>query len=111
MKKRDFTSARAKEALLKDKDKYCGECCWFYAEDTDGYGMCPLALMEQKRCDEPCTNGKFVSGEDLRHYLAVLLVEKRWMDDDMFIHYAPDGDEVCKAIDFAYKYIKIFSEL
>ena len=61
---RDFTSARANEALLPDKEeKYCGECCWFYAEDTDGYGLCPLALMESKRCDEPCTNGKYVSKE------------------------------------------------
>jgi hypothetical protein len=30
MSKRDFTSAKAKEALLKDKEKKCcGECCWY----------------------------------------------------------------------------------
>ena len=110
MKKRDFTSAKAKEALLKDKDKYCGECCWFYGEDTFGYGLCPLALMEQKRCDEPCTNGRFVSREDMRHYQAVLLQFGRYMKDS-FIHKMPKQIEVVRAIDFAYDFIKVFSEL
>jgi hypothetical protein len=113
MKQRDFTSARAKEALLKDKDKFCGECCWFYAEDTDGYGLCPLALMESKRCDEPCTNGEFVSKEEMRHHMAVLLQANRYRRDDNVpsIYRMPDQKELGLAIDFAYRYMKIFGEL
>ena len=112
MKKRDFTSVRAKDALLKDKDRYCGECCWFYGEDPFGYGSCPFRFAELQRCSDMCPiTEKYVSKKEMRHHMAVLLLHKRWLDDDMFIHYAPDGDEVCKAIDFAYQFIKIFSEL
>ena len=114
MKHRDFTSARAKEALLKDKDKYCGECCWFYGEDTDGYGLCPLALMESKRCDEPCTNGEFVSKEEMRHHMAVLLQWHRWNESPK-LRVLPGYDnpkkELMKAVRFAYKYMKVFSKL
>lgn len=112
MSKRDFTSAKANEALLPDKDKFCGECCWFYAEDTYGYGVCPFRFAEVKDCEQPCeVPMKYVSRKKMRHHMAVLLRQKRWMDDDMFIHYAPDGDDVSEAIEFAYNYIKIFSEL
>jgi len=108
---------------MKEKEeKYCGECCWFYGEDTDGNGFCAEARGESwgdiVRCDHKCKyyrggcdNPCFVSKEEMRHYQAVLLVLKRWLDDDMFIHNAPDGDEVCKAIDFAVKYIKVFGNL
>lgn len=132
MKQRDFTSARAKEALLKDKDKSyckvveetcgdcswrrfeeercCGNCCWFYAEDTDGYGLCPLALMESKRCDEPCTNGEFVSKEEMRHHMAVLLQSVRFHNDPELRH-VPAAKDCEDAYRFAYKYMKTFSKL
>lgn len=113
MGKMDYTSAKAKEALLKDKDKFCGECCWFYAEDTGGYGLCPLALMESKRCDEPCTNGEFVSIKEMRHHMAVLLQANRYRRGDNVppIYRMPDPTELGPAIDFAYRYMKIFGEL
>lgn len=98
--------------MKKEEEKYCGECCWFYGEDTYGFGVCPFKFADVRRCDEQCGAGEhFVSKKQMRHYQAVLLVQKRWMDDGMFIHYAPDGDEVSEAIDFAVKYIKVFSDL
>lgn len=114
MSKRNFTSAEAKEALLPDKEKFCGECCWFCHEDTDGFGICyqlNKPLGDIFGCSHICHIQKFVSREEMRHHMAVLLRHKRWMDDDMFIHYAPDGEDVSEAIDFAYNYIKIFSNL
>ena len=114
MKKRDFTSARAKEALLKDKDKYCGECCWFYGEDPFGYGSCPFRFAELQRCSDKCPiTEKYVSKDDMRHYQAVLLQANRYRRDDNVpsIYRMPDPKELGKAIDFAYDFIKVFSEL
>lgn len=91
------------------KDKFCGECCWFYAEDTDGYGLCPLALMESKRCDEPCTEGKHVSRKEMRHHMAVLLQYHR-ADANMNYRF-PGGEALEEAVVFAYKYMKVFSKL
>ena len=99
--------------MKQEEERCCGECCWFYAEDTDGYGLCPLALMETKRCDEPCTNGKFVSREEMRHHMAVLLQANRYRSDKNVpaIYRMPDPKELGKAIDFAVRFIKTFSEL
>lgn len=101
--------------MKQKEEKYCGECCWFYAEDTEGYGLCPLALMETKRCDEPCTNGEFVRKDDMRHYMAVLLQQRRWQewfegkrDGEIFL---PSREDEINARDFAYKYMKTFSKL
>ena len=94
------------------EEKCCGNCCWFYAEDTYGYGFCPFRFGEVQRCDEQCgVDEHFVSKKQMRHYMAVLLQEIRWLDDDMYIHYAPDGDEEVEAIKFACKYMKTFSNL
>jgi hypothetical protein len=100
-------------ATTHDKDKFCGECCWFYAEDTDGYGLCPLELFESKRCDEPCTNGEFVSKERMRHHMAVLLQANRYRRDDNVppIYRMPNPKELGQAIDFAVRFMKVFGEL
>lgn len=112
MSKRDFTSAKAKEALLPDKDKFCGECCWFYAEDTYGYGCCPFRFAEVKDCEQPCEVPlKFVSKEMMRHYQAVLLQFNRYRRDNDGIYVCPNPTEIGNAIDFACWYIKVFSEL
>lgn len=108
--------------MKQEEERYCGNCCWFYGEDTYGNGFCAEAKGESwgdfVRCEQKCKfsrggcdNPCFVSRQEMRHHMAVLLLQKRWMDDDMFIHYAPDGDEVVKAIDFAYNYIKVFGKL
>lgn len=111
----DFTPARAKEALLKDKDeKCCGNCCWFYGEDTYGYGSCPFRFAELQGCSEKCPiTEKYVSKEQMRHYQAVLLQANRYRRDDNVpsIYRMPNPKELGKAIDFAYNFIKIFSEL
>ena len=110
---RDFTSARAKEALLPDKEeKYCGECCWFYAEDTYGYGGCPQRFAELQRCSDKCPIPEYyVSKKDMRHYMAVLLQFNRYRRDDEGIYRCPNPTEIGEAIDFAYGYMKVFSEL
>lgn len=147
MNNRDFESARAKEALLKDKevetedlvirnpdgnvwyndryalkqrsmkdkeDKCCGVCCWFYAEDTYGFGCCPFHFGEVRECGNECDVPlEFVSRKQMRHYMAVLLQANRYRRDPNVpaIHKMPRPTELGKAIDFAVKYMKIFSEL
>lgn len=114
MSKRNFTSAEAKEALLPDKEKFCGECCWFCHEDTDGFGICYQSnkpLGDFFGCSHICHIQKFVSREEMRHHMAVLLQFNRYRRDDEGIYVCPNPTEVVKAIDFAYNYIKIFSEL
>lgn len=96
--------------MKQKEERCCGEYCWFYGEDTDGYGLCPLALMETKRCDEPCTNGKFVSKKEMRHHMAVLLQATRWIEDSANRR-MPTAKDYSEAIAFAYKYIKRFSNL
>lgn len=99
-----------------EKDcKYCGECCWFCFEMTDGDGQCVEVgddgyPMMMTRCDSKAC-GKFVSRELMRHYMAVLVKKIRWEDDADFIHYAPDGDEAVAAMKFAYKFMKILGKL
>ena len=115
MKQRDFTSARTKEALLPDKEeKYCGECCWFYAEDTDGYGCCPFQFGEVVACDRSCKSpDDFVGKEEMRHHMAVLLQTNRF-----FTRVTPTNFIICPSLierinawNFAYKYMKVFSKL
>jgi len=96
--------------MKQKEDKFCGECCWFYAEDTDGYGLCPLALMESKRCDEPCTEGRFVGRTQMRHHMAVLLQLSRYYEDPIS-HLSPWYEDKVRAIDFAVEYMRVFGEL
>lgn len=114
MKQRDFISAKAKEALLKDKDKYCGECCWFYGEDTYGYGFCPFRFADMHECGQKCeVPEKYVSRKEMRHHMAVLLQDRRCMHDCNVraLRKPVDSIERGKAIEFAYKYMKVFSKL
>lgn len=98
----------------KKREKFCGECCWFYAEDTYGYGCCPYRFAEVKQCDEKCdVPVKYVNKRDMRHYMAVLTQLNRCRRDlhDPAIYKKPLPVEIGKAIDFAIRYIKIFSNL
>ena len=112
MKQRDFTSARAKEALLKDKDDMCcGNCCWFYAEDTDGWGFCACQKnrdIDMEHCSDMCEDD-FVSREEIRHHMYVLLAMKYWFDGNHLHNVSPH--EMHEAMAFAYKYMKVFSKL
>ena len=109
---------------MKKEGKFCGECCWFYGEDTYGNGFCAEAKGEAwgdiVRCDQKCIyykggcdNPCFVSMEQMRHYQAVLLQANRYRRDDNVpaIYKMPDQTEIGEAIDFACEYIKVFSNL
>jgi len=116
-KERGYTSAKAKEVLLKDKDKFCGECCWFYGEKTDGWGFC-VHLKDMcdgsdfKVCSDLCTTDEYVSRQEMRHHMAVLLQYNRWLTDWIGVkRYCPDRVDLMDATEFAYKYMKIFGEL
>ena len=117
MGKRDFTSAKAKEALLKNKDNFCGACCWFCHEDTDGWGQClRQELCDSMNCSDLCTTDEYVSRAEMRHHMAVLLKEKRWQKRTCGwcsgeIFFPPEMEDVIKAMEFAYRYMKVFSKL
>lgn len=99
---------------MKKENIHCGECCWFYGEDTYGYGSCPFRFADVHECGQQCdTPTNFISNAQMRHYQAVLLQANRYRRDDNVpaIYRMPDPTELGKAIDFAYKYVKTFSEL
>ncbi len=98
----------------KKREKFCGECCWFYAEDTYGYGCCPFRFAEVHQCEQKCeVTEKYVSKKAMRHYRAVLLQANRYHRDQHVprIYRMPDPKELGRAIDFASDYIKVFSNL
>jgi len=93
---------------------YCGECCWFHGEDTDGYGFCPFLVYDMSKCDDRCRLPlKFVSKKAMRHFRAVLIQANRYrrVQSVPSIYRMPDVRELGRAIDFASEYIKVFSEL
>lgn len=105
-------------------EKCCGNCCWFYGETTDGDGFCAEAKdsswKDFTRCDRKCwlarggcDNPCFVSRQEMRHHMAVLLQFVRWATQKTFpLKYKPvDVPEVAKAAEFAYRYMKVFSKL
>ena len=96
---------------MKNKeDKLCGECCWFYGEDTYGYGFCPFRFAETHECGQRCDVPlKYVSKKEMRHHMAVLLQYHR-ADESMNYRF-PSGDALEDAVVFAYRYMKVFSEL
>ena len=88
---------------------HCFSCCW-YVRENEGLGVCyNCKNPERKPCTYSC--GSYVSRQQMRHYMAVLLAHIRWREDDMYIHYSPDGDEAVEAMKFAFKYMKVFSKL
>lgn len=100
--------------MKKKEEKYCGECCWFYAEDTYGYGACPFRFADVHECGQECEVPlKYVSIKEMRHHMVVLLQFNRYRRDDNVppIYRMPNPTELGRAIDFAYKYMKVFSEL
>lgn len=97
--------------MKQEEEKYCGNCCWFYAEDTYGYGCCPFRFGEVQRCDEQCgADEHFVSKKQMRHYMAVLVKRFRYLEN-MVDNNPPYLVDDIEAEKFAYKYMKVFSEL
>lgn len=98
----------------KEEEYFCGECCWFHGETTDGEGLCVDTNypMDCVYCDtDACKD--FVSRKEMRHHMAVILQFVRWATQKTFpLKYKPvDVPEVAKAAEFAYKYMKNFSKL
>lgn len=95
--------------IRKNKeDKLCGECCWFYGEMTDGEGLCahnPMFNEFCNTCGSPACND-YVSRQEMRHHMAVLLQAVR-----RHIAFYGKKDALTDASEFAYKYMKVFSEL
>ena len=95
-------------------DGYCGNCCYFKHEDTDGFGLCynPDVTLDEVRCsDESCRN--YLCIDKARHYIAVLMQFNRYRRDNDVpsIYRMPDQAEIGKAIDFGVKYMKLFMEM
>ena len=105
---------KRRNGMKNNEDKCCGNCCWFFGEDTYGNGFCPFRFAEVQRCSDKCPiTEKYVSKEQMRHYQAVLLQANRYRRDQNVpsIYRMPDPKELGRAIDFAYEYMKVFSEL
>lgn len=97
---------------INNKDEMCCGCCWFYGEDTYGYGFCPYRFADVQTCGQKCEVPlKYVSIKEMRHHMVVLLQFNRYRRDDEGIYRCPNPTEIGEAIDFAYRYMKIFSEL
>ena len=92
----------------------CGDCCWFYGEDADGYGFCPFRFAETHECGQKCEVPlKYVSKKEMRHHMAVLLQWKRYMSDrsELTLYKPVSNDDLHKAQDFSFRYMKVFSNL
>ena len=96
----------------KKEEKCCGNCCWFYAEDTDGWGQCILQDydLNSMHCSDMCEDD-YVSRQEMRHHMAVLLQASRYYEQGAQKRHLVGANEFKSAIKFAYKYMKAFSKL
>ena len=64
-------------------------------------------------CSDLCTTDKFVSNEEKRHYMAVLLQHNRWRNDENVppSRRMVDSIELGEAMDFAVRYMKMFGNM
>ena len=94
----------------------CGDCCWF-CEDSHGDGMC--ALHRYDGDELPWYNESLFACSDIttrremRHHMAVLLQWKRYMSDrsELTLYKPVRDDDLHKAQDFSFRYMKVFSNL
>lgn len=94
-----------------EPERCCGNCCWFCFEQTDGEGQCPAidgGLLFPNCATSACKD--YVSREEIRHYMAVLLQATRFCKDPT-LYYMPKSNDIIEAQAFAYKYMKVFSKL
>ena len=99
--------------MMEDRE-CCGVCCWFYGEDTYGYGVCPFDFGECHECGQRCgVEERFVGKERMRHHMAVLLQANRYRRDGHVpsIYKMPNPKELGEAIDFAVEYMRVFNQL
>lgn len=105
--------------MKEEEEKCCGNCCWFAFECTDGDGTCfsneNEYLDSARWCSDPPCKG-YVSRQEMRHHMAVLLQADRWYrathdEENSALRYMPDPIDYRVALAFAYKYMKTFSKL
>lgn len=94
------------------EEQCCGNCCWMLGEDIYGNGMCAKIFAELVRCGDTCHQGHFLSREQMRHYIAVLIQHNRWRRDNNVPNARKpvNPTELGKAIDFAIDYLKTMKE-
>ena len=98
--------------MKQEEERYCGNCCWFHGETTDGEGLCaynPLFDLFSNRCSSPAC-ADYISRQEMRHHIAVLLQWRRVVENPL-IHRLADYSDVEKAQRFSYRYMKVFSKL
>lgn len=91
-------------------EKFCGSCCHFKYEDTDGWGLCPKLANRDgvgaAHCSDLCSCGGYASEGFKRHQMAVLRKCQRCLKNadnrDM------DVEDICFAIDFLIDYAKTY---
>lgn len=99
---------------LITSDACCGNCAYFYAECTDGDGICAQKPHEDNitLCDRPACS-KHISRQQARHYIATLIQANRYRRDQNVpsIHKMPNPKELGEAIDFAVEFYQKYSRL
>ena len=98
--------------MKKDNDKCCGSCRWFKDEDIFGHGICYIRE-RCMHCSDKCKTDEYVSNEESRHHIAVLIQANRYRRYQHVpaIYRMPTPKELGKAIDFAVKFMKVFEKI
>lgn len=107
--------------MEKKIERYCGNCCWFLHEDTDGQGICAKHYWNEPEDGEDpafsfCGRGAckdFISREEKRHLMAVLIHHNLWRRDNNVPNSRKmdNATEIGKAIDFVIDYIKTIDQI
>lgn len=81
-------------------------------EDIFGSGMCAKIFAELVNCADSCHKDHFLSREQMRHYIAVLIQHNRWRRDNNVPNARKpvNPTELGKAIDFAIDYLKTMKD-
>ena len=97
-----------------EDERCCGNCCWFFGEQTDGDGFCIQSPLDDNWVEcSMCCKTEYVSREEMRHHMAVLLQANRYRRDRHVpaIYKRPNPTELGEAIGFSVKYMKAFGKL
>ena len=97
----------------KPDENCCGDCRWFYGEETSGWGLCACQHgdCDSMHCSDMCEDD-FVSRQEMRHHMAVLLQANRWTFNNNGVYRRmPKFSDVEKAQAFAFRYMKVFGSL
>lgn len=99
-----------------EEEKCCGNCCWFAFEDTDGDGQCMKVGLHgtpygaPTHCSTPHCKKHYLSNELRDKYRNILLKADEWYKNEGKSE-IPDANDFKDAIEFAHKYIDVFSKL